>query len=302
MAFKYGRKFSITTSVHCKRRLSSTAKKEAINDGVYLTDFSVKHLDLNDNYVLKEVEDYEHEIFAKFIGAGLPATLRSVSKTLCSCLWLDLDIVSIMVLAGREDKDKDKEDRKGEKNFWNTDVGFRATLTTLQNYKDTCGAPTWETMMTYAEKLRCNKTCIAFFSSSPQGGGVALMRHALIRFACQIGVNMSWYVPKPLPSALRITKNIHNVLQGVSPPSQRITAEEKEAVIHWITENAYRYWFSESGPLRPMEEGGAHVIIINNLQTPGLIPLIKRFTPDRPVLYCSHIQIRSDLVAKDGSA
>ncbi|RFN43464.1 hypothetical protein FIE12Z_12299, partial [Fusarium flagelliforme] len=69
--------------------------------------------------------------------------------------------------------------------------------------------------------------------------------------------------PKPLPSALRITKNIHNVLQGVSPPSQRITAEEKEAVIHWITENAYRYWFSESGPLRPMEEGGAHVIIVS---------------------------------------
>ncbi|KAH7169834.1 uncharacterized protein B0J16DRAFT_376711 [Fusarium flagelliforme] len=376
MAFTHGRKFSTTTSVHRKRRLSSAAEKEgqfspaltrlylgisaafsndqtalialAINDGVYLTDFSVKHLDLNDSqatgrdviadYVLKEVEDYEHENFAKFIGAGLPATLRSVSKTLCSRLWLDLDIVPITVLAGREDEDEDEEDRKGEKNFWNvkrvdeqadsmvrkcvmyfgpsqapllqvgfrgfvqTDVGFRATLTTLQNYKDTCGAPTWETMMTYAEKLRCNKTRIAFFSSSPQGGGVALMRHALIRFARRIGVDMSWYVPKPLPSALRITKNIHNVLQGVSPPSQRISAKEKEAVIQWITENAYRYWLSESGPLRPVEEGGAHVIIIDDPQMPGLIPLIKRLTPDRPVLYRSHIQIRSDLVAKDSSA
>jgi hypothetical protein len=69
-------------------------------------------------------------------------------------------------------------------------------------------------------------------------------------------------VPKPLPAALRITKNIHNVLQGVSPPSQRITAEEKKAVIHWITENAYRYWLSESGPLCPVEEGGAHIIIV----------------------------------------
>ena len=34
---------------------------------------------------------------------------------------------------------------------------------------------------------------------------------------------------------------------------------------------------------------------------PGLIPLIKKLTPDRPVLYRSHIQIRSDLVAKEGS-
>jgi len=34
---------------------------------------------------------------------------------------------------------------------------------------------------------------------------------------------------------------------------------------------------------------------------PGLIPLIKKATPNRPVLYRSHIQIRSDLVAKEGS-
>lgn len=34
---------------------------------------------------------------------------------------------------------------------------------------------------------------------------------------------------------------------------------------------------------------------------PGLIPLIKDLTPNRPVLYRSHIQIRSDLVAQEGS-
>ena len=34
---------------------------------------------------------------------------------------------------------------------------------------------------------------------------------------------------------------------------------------------------------------------------PGLIPLIKKATPHRPVLYRSHIQIRRDLVAKSGS-
>ena len=40
---------------------------------------------------------------------------------------------------------------------------------------------------------------------------------------------------------------------------------------------------------------------IDDPQMPGLIPLIKDRTPDRPVLYRSHIQIRSDLVAKEGS-
>lgn len=34
---------------------------------------------------------------------------------------------------------------------------------------------------------------------------------------------------------------------------------------------------------------------------PGLIPLIKNITPERPVLYRSHIQIRSDLAMQEGS-
>jgi hypothetical protein len=74
-----------------------------------------------------------------------------------------------------------------------TDAGFRAHLTTVQNHKDTCGHATWETMLAYAKKLRGNKTKIAFFSSTPQGGGVALMRHALVRFARLMGVDLTWY-------------------------------------------------------------------------------------------------------------
>ena len=70
-------------------------------------------------------------------------------------------------------------------------------------------------------------------------------------------------MPKPRPGVFRITKNIHNILQGVSHPDQRISAEEKQAIIDWITENANRYWFSEDGPLRAPEEGGADVVIVS---------------------------------------
>jgi alpha,alpha-trehalose phosphorylase (configuration-retaining) len=34
---------------------------------------------------------------------------------------------------------------------------------------------------------------------------------------------------------------------------------------------------------------------------PGLIPLIKQFRPDLPIVYRSHIEIRSDLVRIKGS-
>lgn len=51
------------------------------------------------------------------------------------------------------------------------------------------------------------------------------------------------------------------------------------------------------GPLRPPSEGGADVIIMDDPQMPALIPIAKEMAPDRPVIFRSHIQIRSDLIA-----
>ena len=65
----------------------------------------------------------------------------------------------------------------------------------------------------------------------------------------------------------RITKNQHNILQGVAAPEQRISAEEKEAMTDWIVDNAKRYWFCEGGPLRPPSEGGADVVIVCSLSS-----------------------------------
>lgn len=50
--------------------------------------------------------------------------------------------------------------------------------------------------MRYVTSLKEKKTKMAFFSSTPQGGGVALMRHALVRFARITGVDLAWYVNK----------------------------------------------------------------------------------------------------------
>lgn len=156
-------------------------------------------------------------------------------------------------------------------------------------------------MQGYAQKLCGNKTKVAFFSSTPQGGGVALMRHALVRFSRLMKVDLTWYVPKPKPGVFRITKNMHNTLQGLSDPHKFLSEEEKQLVTEWIGDNADRYWFSKGGPLCSPEEGGADVVIIDDPQMSGLISLIKKKTPDRPVLYRSHIQIRTELVAQEGS-
>jgi alpha,alpha-trehalose phosphorylase (configuration-retaining) len=74
------------------------------------------------------------------------------------------------------------------------DAGFHIHMCTADDYKASCGDPTWQAMMTYVKELENKCVKIAFFSSTPQGGGVALMRHALVRFARVMGVDLTWYV------------------------------------------------------------------------------------------------------------
>lgn len=69
-------------------------------------------------------------------------------------------------------------------------------------------------------------------------------------------------VPKPRPGVFRSTKDMHNILQGVNKPGQRLSDEDRNAITDWITHNAESYWLSEGGPLRPVDEGGAHIVVV----------------------------------------
>ncbi|EGN95448.1 glycosyltransferase family 4 protein [Serpula lacrymans var. lacrymans S7.3] len=170
-------------------------------------------------------------------------------------------------------------------------------LDDLEEYRKTVGQGTWNAVIKLADELREKKVKIGFFSSTPQGGGVALMRHALIRFLTALDVDVAWYVPNPSPSVFRTTKNNHNILQGVAAPDLRLTQEAKDQFDAWILKNGLR-WTAEGGPLAP---GGVDVAFVDDPQMPGLIPLIKKVRPELPIVYRSHIEIRSDLVHVQGS-
>jgi len=123
------------------------------------------------------------------------------------------------------------------------------------------------------------------------------MRHALVRFLCALDVDAAWYVPNASPKVFRTTKNNHNILQGVAAPDLRLTQEAKNDFDAWILKNTMR-WTAEGGPLAP---GGVDICIVDDPQMPGMIPAIKKARPDLPIVYRSHIEIRSDLVHKPGS-
>jgi len=80
----------------------------------------------------------------------------------------------------------------GYRGIVEVDSGFQAHIATLDDFKRTCSSQTWDAMMVFVKSLKEKGTKIAFFSSTPQGGGVALMRHALIRLAKILGVEMTW--------------------------------------------------------------------------------------------------------------
>lgn len=81
----------------------------------------------------------------------------------------------------------------GFRNKVEVDIGGTIQLVhNLERYSTTVNDETWKTVLHYAKIIRKKQIKVAFFSATPQGGGVALMRHALIRFMKLLGVNAQW--------------------------------------------------------------------------------------------------------------
>ncbi|KAF7588160.1 hypothetical protein BBP40_006097 [Aspergillus hancockii] len=291
-----------------------------------------------ESFVIDQLQEWSDNHLEKFIGLAMPERIANQCPGFCSKLWAQLDIIPLVLPEGsrREGDDKftfgipdtttwktrgidEQAESMGRKcvrlfgpenlpllqvgflGIVEVDTAFHVRLTNLDDFQKTVYPKTWNAVHHYASDLKERKTKIAFFSATPQGGGVALMRHALVRFSYSLGTEITWYVPKPRPGVFRVTKNNHNILQGVASPEERLSKEDWAQVTEWVNENAKRYWLIPGGPLQHPSNGGADVIIIDDPQMPALIPIAKRLAPDRPVIFRSHIQIRSDLIDQPGS-
>lgn len=80
----------------------------------------------------------------------------------------------------------------GSQGVVEVDAAFHIKLTRLLDYEKTVGPATWSAVNKFANDLKKRRVKIAFFSATPQGGGVALMRHAFVRFAKALGVDLKW--------------------------------------------------------------------------------------------------------------
>ncbi|KAL1925123.1 uncharacterized protein VTP21DRAFT_6 [Calcarisporiella thermophila] len=186
-----------------------------------------------------------------------------------------------------------------EHNEVQVDQNCHIHMVELCQYERITNPEYWRTLLSLSYECGKQNLSICFLNSTPQGGGVALMRHSIIRMLRMLGVESHWFVPKPNPAIFNITKRkFHNVLQGVAKVTEEtwLTEEEKKMWIDWCHCNYRRYWESEGSPLRR-----AHMIVLDDPQLCAIIPLIKQTNPKARIVYRSHIEIRSDLATDKSS-
>ncbi|CAJ0749039.1 14508_t:CDS:2, partial [Entrophospora sp. SA101] len=208
--------------------------------------------------------------------------LLFTSPSLASRIWLELDALPFIVHTKGRTVDERASSAVRKTVVWMSpltpgsipriSVGYRhevevdlngmIKLVDLLHYEKTVCPETWRVINTIANELRAKNTYISFFNATPQGGGVALMRHAIVRLCHLLELNIHWFVAKPKPEIFDITKRkFHNVLQGVSPPNVRLTKSDKEEFIAWSNNNAKCFWNDDEGPIKKSD-----VIIIDDPQ------------------------------------
>jgi glycosyltransferase involved in cell wall biosynthesis len=160
-----------------------------------------------------------------------------------------------------------------------------ATLAMLADHQLITPHEDFSLLLTLAHRFEGKK--LVFFNSTAQGGGVALMRHALIPLFRLLRVDAHWYILHPSKAAFDVTKTkFHNVLQAVADKGVELTLKDKRIYNAWIKENAEKF--------EPVFRQ-ADVIVIDDPQPSGLIPYIRQANPRAKVIYRSHIQIVASL-------
>jgi glycosyltransferase involved in cell wall biosynthesis len=266
--------------------------------------------------IVNFVRSYEIENNCKILMAGL-VNCNDVMKLrqLAVLLWKELDIIPCIISAtGRSlDEKACSVARKTSQLLFpgpipgiaRLSVGYRhevevdgngkIVIADLDLYKKATTQGTWDKILIAAQKWREEGKKIIFFNSTPQGGGVAIIRHSTIRLFHLLGVDAHWFVMKPNPVIFEITKRkFHNVLQGVAPSNVHLEDRDKKRWKRWCKRNLETYW--KNGPVPD-----ASIIVIDDPQPSGMIPFLRKMNKDATLVYRSHIELRSDLIRQEGT-
>ncbi len=164
------------------------------------------------------------------------------------------------------------------------------TRLTIDDYRRYMSPQDWSTAVALAERLRGKR--VVFVNSTMKGGGVVIMRKALIPLLKFLGVDVDWYVLTPNADAFDVTKySFHCNFQntgGIKP----LTAARKAIYLQWISD--------EFEALKDML-AAADVFVCDDWQPAGLIPHIRRNGFRCKIAFRDHIQSEGKLMVTPGT-
>ena len=241
--------------------------------------------------------------YAKVISVGITGD-NNIDK-LTSDLWLKQDIVPyVFDIKNQTEKNKAKtvllETTKNfnRRNLVKTKISPRRRVRTvrlanLSCFKKSVSKENFNLLLELAKKFQNQENRMVFFSSTVRGGGVALMRHALIRLYRLFGISVDWHVMTSKNEVFKITKKkFHNILQGVNSSNIKFTNQDKKIIKKWTEKNVKKF----SSIIK-----NSKVIVIDDPQPSSMIPYIKEINPEAKIIYRSHIQLETDLIKQNNT-
>lgn len=255
----------------------------------------------------KFLTEYTTRNNMKVVACGFPVAAYKypdLLQTLQRDFWIDLDAFPCFFLTTRTEIESaaDSFSRKSAKlmgfnNLLRLEIGKQNVVEVDSNVIDFCSLQDYriflrdplskviDDLREISKRFTGKK--ISFISSTPQGGGVALMRHAAMRFYKLLGMDVSWYVTIPVASAYNVTKKkFHNILQNVAK-GEILEDRDIEIYESWIKINSERLWNKKIFK-------NSDIIVLDDHQTSGFFKYIKKAKPDTKIIFRSHIQIRGE--------
>ena len=104
---------------------------------------------------------------------------------------------------------------------------------TLESYRSLVGEALLDELSSLASKLRGAR--VAHINATADGGGVAEILGSLVPLYRDVGIDASWLVLQGSEPFFRMTKRLHNALQGAEEP---FTADDWEVYMEWNRLNA----------------------------------------------------------------
>ena len=171
-------------------------------------------LDKGDNFAAKlwlKLDAVAH-FFAKSEGASIGAARRICQKT-ADCYDGEN---RVKIKAGRNRRVK------------------AAFLTDLAAYKKYATPEEFRRLVDLSDDFRRKKLKMIFINATAAGGGIAIMRHAMMRLYDKLNVDIGWHVLLPDAEIFNITKKkFHNILQGVAAPDIVLDDADQRAYLKW---------------------------------------------------------------------